>query len=191
MALVGKPIHLAWTGRFVGNCHFDQAGREQGLEHLVPKLGPVGPVYNSHEIAYSAFLHALPKNGNLVPAWSRLGPNRRRDFLIHLLNDLRGLATDGDHEATAVFAKFGFAQFGVPAPFNHIADAGAHAFDVFGQVKRLGEQRVAGKGSVGVAQLLEGECGRQSARIPDFEPVSEQASLGHWRCWCSRDEPRH
>ena len=49
-----------------------------------------------------------------MAAWSRLGPNRRRNLLTHLLNDSRGLATDGVHEATAVFAKFGFVQSGIP-----------------------------------------------------------------------------
>jgi hypothetical protein len=65
-------------------------------------------------------------------------------------------------------------------------DAGAHPFDIFGQIERLGDQRIAGIGAVRLAQGLESQ-GRGSV-CPDSIPQAgpQTTSPAHWQRWCNR-----
>src|SRR4051812_20453409 len=64
-----------------------------------------------------------------------------------LSGNLRGGPPKSLHEAIPD-AEFWFAQTGFPAEANHVAGAGTHPLDVFGEIKRFGEQGVLRKGTV-------------------------------------------
>ncbi len=60
---------------------------------------------------------------------------------------------------------------------DHVADAGAHALDVFGEIHGLGKQRVVRDGGVRAAQFFDGQGGRQGTGIPNFQAVLEEHDL--------------
>jgi hypothetical protein len=58
---------------------------------------------------------------------------------------------------------------------NHRLCGGIHSLDVPSQVERFREQRIIRNRGVVVAQAFERKRARQSARIPNFKPISERA----------------
>ena len=111
----------------------------------------------------------------MVPTWSRLGPDLVPTW-SRLSPDLSGRPSDrGDK--TISKRKLWFGKSSVSALPNHVASTGAHALDILGQVERFGEQGIAGDGTMGMAEFVEGERGREGAGVPDFEAVGKQHDL--------------
>lgn len=109
---------------------------------------------------------------HLVPTWSQLGP----DLMPTWCRPGASGPPDGGDEAVCE-GELRLGQTRSNTLPNHVAGAGAHALDVFGQVERLGEERVAGNRAMGLAQVLKGERLGKRAGIPDFEPVCEEHDL--------------
>lgn len=112
---------------------------------------------------------------NLVPTESRLGRWLLlfSGFSSHGLKRSSRFAPDrGDK--TVGQAELRFRQPGVTAFFNHIADSGAHAFDIFCQVKRLGQKRIGRNRAVRFTQFLQRQGRRQGAGIPYFQTIGKK-----------------
>ena len=88
---------------------------------------------------------------------------------------LRLPAYDGNETVRQV--EFRFQEAGIPAAFNHVANARAHAFDVFGEIERFRKQRIAGNRAVRLPEPFQCQRGRQSAGVPYLQPVGEEHHL--------------
>jgi hypothetical protein len=74
-ARAGRAVALPVAGGFVGNRHFQPSRDEQGPEHLIPELGPVGASGQPHQVGDFALDQVATKNPGLIPAWSLPGPD--------------------------------------------------------------------------------------------------------------------
>ena len=68
-------------------------------------------------------------------------------------------------------------QTGLFATGDHVEDAAAGFFSVASQEHRVGDERIAGDGSVRRAKRLGCEWKRKFSGIPDFKPVGEEHDL--------------
>ena len=73
--------------------------------------------------------------------------------------------------------KLRFGQARVDTSVNHVQCPCSHAFDVLGEVERLGEQRISRYRRMGLAQLFKRQRWRQSPRVPYLEAIGEEHHL--------------
>lgn len=99
----------------------------------------------------------FPLSANLVPTWGL-------DLSADGFEGESRLAPDGSDEPIDQ-REFRFSQSRLAAELDHVTLVGAHAFDVFGQVERFGQKRVAWNRSMRVPQFLQRQRGRQGTGI--------------------------
>lgn len=68
-------------------------------------------------------------------------------FTTYGFKSSAGFVVDGGHKSVRK-AEFGFGESGFFAIADHVPSAGAHTLDVFGEIKRFGNMKVAGERSV-------------------------------------------
>src|SRR5450830_178962 len=88
---LGGAIPLLRAAGFVRNGHLNKTGTYEWVDDLVPELGPVASAGKCQKFAHVAVFQAFLKDSNLVPTWSRLGPDLRGGF-----HRLMGLHAFGD-----------------------------------------------------------------------------------------------
>ena len=77
----------------------------------------------------------------------------------------------------SVLPELRLRQDGFATVSDHVEGARPGLFNVAGEKKRIGNQRITGNRRMGQSELVDGQCGRQFARVPDLQTVRGEHHL--------------